>query len=45
MLFLRMGFGNIQREMEVEGKEVFTFQPNLGLGIHYRGDFIAAGIS
>lgn len=37
MVFLRGGVGNFQWVSEVEGKEVLTFQPNLGLGVHYRG--------
>jgi len=37
LVFLRGGIGNFQRVSEVEGKEVLTFQPNLGVGVHYRG--------
>ena len=37
LIYLRMGVGNIQREMDFNQKESIVFQPNLGLGIHYKG--------
>ncbi|HTL81593.1 MAG TPA: hypothetical protein VL651_07805, partial [Bacteroidia bacterium] len=33
MIFLRAGFGNIQKAKDVFGKDVTTFQPNFGVGI------------
>ncbi|MGD0709748.1 MAG: PorV/PorQ family protein [Bacteroidales bacterium] len=32
-IFLRGGIGNIQREANITGKEIETFQPNFGVGI------------
>ena len=36
LIYLRMGVGNIQRETNFKQKESLVFQPNLGLGIHYK---------
>ncbi|MCZ4693158.1 hypothetical protein DWB61_07115 [Ancylomarina euxinus] len=36
LIYLRMGLGNIQRETDFKQKESLVFQPNLGLGIHYK---------
>lgn len=36
LIYLRMGIGNIQRETDFQQKESLVFQPNLGLGIHYK---------
>jgi len=36
LIYLRMGVGNIQRETDFQQKESLVFQPNLGLGIHYK---------
>lgn len=35
--FLRGGLGNIQRELDFNNNRSYTMQPNLGLGIKYRG--------
>jgi hypothetical protein len=34
MIFFRFGFGNFQKVPDFEGKDEFTFQPNLGIGVH-----------
>lgn len=34
--FLRFGVGNIQRETDFEKGEVFSFQPNIGIGINIK---------
>lgn len=34
MIFFRFGFGNFQKVPNVDNKEEFTFQPNLGIGVH-----------
>jgi len=36
LIYLRMGVGNIQRETDFQQKESLVFQPNMGLGIHYK---------
>lgn len=36
-IFVRAGVGNIQRITEVEGNEVITLQPNIGLGLKIKG--------
>jgi len=36
LIYLRMGVGNIQRETDFMQEESLVFQPNLGLGIHYK---------
>jgi len=36
IVFLRMGVGNIQRVPSISGKDEMTFQPNIGIGIHYK---------
>lgn len=36
LIYLRMGVGNIQRETDFKQKESIAFQPNMGLGIHYK---------
>lgn len=33
IVFLRAGMGNIQQEVDNDGKNIKTFQPNIGLGI------------
>lgn len=33
IIFVRAGFGNIQKETDFEGKKKITFQPNIGVGI------------
>ena len=37
LVFLRMGVNNIQEETDFGGKKSYTFQPNLGLGVKWRG--------
>jgi len=37
LVFLRMGVNNIQEETVFGGKKSYTFQPNLGLGVKWRG--------
>lgn len=36
LVFLRMGFSNMQRLQDFNGRISFDFQPSLGLGIHWR---------
>jgi hypothetical protein len=36
LIYLRMGLGNIQRETDFKQNESLVFQPNMGLGIHYK---------
>ncbi|MRT91521.1 PorV/PorQ family protein [Ancylomarina sp. 16SWW S1-10-2] len=36
LIYLRMGVGNIQRETDFKQEESLVFQPNMGLGIHYK---------
>ena len=33
MIFFRFGFGNFQKVPNVDGKDEFTFQPTLGIGV------------
>ncbi len=33
IIFLRGGFGNIQKETDIDGKKKISFQPNIGVGI------------
>ena len=40
LAFLRLGFGNFQKNLQIDGKEKTTFQPNLGLGFHYKGIYV-----
>ncbi len=35
-IFLRGGLGNIQKAKDVQGKDVTTLQPNVGVGIKYK---------
>lgn len=37
MIFVRAGMGNFQNEMQIDGKEKVTFQPNIGIGFRYKG--------
>lgn len=37
MVFVRGGLGNFQNELQIDGKEKLTFQPNLGIGFRYKG--------
>lgn len=37
LAYIRFGVGNFQREVEFDDKESMTFQPNLGVGIHFKG--------
>ncbi len=36
LIFLRMGVNNFQQETDFGNQKRWTFQPNLGLGIHYK---------
>jgi len=36
-VFLRGGFGNFQNVQQFDQSEKLTFQPNFGLGFHYKG--------
>ncbi|AXT20734.1 hypothetical protein D7030_11825 [Flavobacteriaceae bacterium AU392] len=40
LVFLRAGLGNFQNELEIDNTERLTFQPNFGVGFHYRGIYI-----
>lgn len=35
-IFLRGGMGNIQKMQSIEGREVTTIQPNIGVGLKYK---------
>lgn len=37
MVFVRAGIGNFQNELQIDGAEKVTFQPNIGLGFKYKG--------
>ncbi len=37
MVYLRFGLNNAQRISDFDNKTRFTVQPNLGIGLHYRG--------
>lgn len=37
LVFVRAGVGNFQNVMQLDGNEKLGFQPNIGLGIHYKG--------
>ena len=37
MIFLRFGLNNIQQFTDIQKKKVTSVQPNLGIGIHYKG--------
>ena len=37
LAFIRFGVGNFQRVTEFDNKESMTFQPNFGVGIHFKG--------
>lgn len=37
LVFIRMGVGNFQRVKDIDNNKKVTFQPNLGVGIHYAG--------
>jgi len=37
MVFVRGGVGNFQNELQIDGNEKVTFQPNIGLGFRYNG--------
>src|SRR5690606_13544513 len=37
MVFVRGGVGNFQNELQIDGNEKVTFQPNIGLGFKYKG--------
>lgn len=40
IVFLRVGIGNLQKASDFEGKQRFTFQPNLGAGVRIDKFFI-----
>ncbi|MCB9188098.1 MAG: PorV/PorQ family protein [Flavobacteriales bacterium] len=37
LIYLRTGVGNFQRITQLNGKEVMTVQPNIGIGIKFKG--------
>jgi hypothetical protein len=37
IVFVRSGIGNIQRITQINGKEVLTVQPNVGIGVRIKG--------
>lgn len=37
MIFVRGGLGNFQNELQIDGNEKLSFQPNIGLGFKYKG--------
>ncbi len=37
LAFVRFGVGNFQRVKEYDNKKSMTFQPNFGIGIHFKG--------
>src|SRR5699024_887804 len=34
---VRFGAGNFQNELQIDGVERISFQPNVGIGFHYKG--------
>jgi len=37
LIFFRMGVGNFQRIQDIQGQRQTSYQPNLGIGVHYKG--------
>lgn len=37
MVFLRAGLGNFQNQLQIDGDEKVTFEPNIGIGFNYKG--------
>lgn len=37
LAFARAGVGNFQNTLQISGSEKVSFQPNIGLGFHYKG--------
>lgn len=37
LVFLRVGAGNFQNELQIDNSESVTFQPNFGVGFKYKG--------
>ena len=37
MIYIRMGVGNFQKEIDFQNQEYTSFQPNIGLGFKYKG--------
>ncbi len=37
IIFLRSGIGNIQKTSDLTGKMIYTIQPNVGLGLKFKG--------
>lgn len=37
LIFLRAGIGNVQEVRDLDGFNVVTFQPNMGIGIQFKG--------
>lgn len=37
LVFARVGLGNFQNELQIDGTKSLRFQPNIGLGFAYRG--------
>ena len=36
-MFLRSGIGNIQKSPDLTGKMIYTIQPNIGIGLQFKG--------
>ncbi|SCX92948.1 hypothetical protein SAMN05192588_0306 [Nonlabens sp. Hel1_33_55] len=37
LIFVRAGMGNFQNELQLDGNDNVTFQPNIGIGFKYKG--------
>lgn len=37
LVFVRTGVGNFQNELQIDGGENISYQPNVGIGFHYKG--------
>ncbi len=37
LVYIRTGVGNFQNELQIDGDEKVSFQPNIGIGFHYKG--------
>lgn len=37
LVYVRTGIGNFQDELQIDGGERVSFQPNIGIGFHYKG--------
>ena len=36
-MYIRSGLGNLQKSSDLNGKDIYTIQPNIGVGIQIKG--------